>query len=130
MFTVRTLVFTVHDYYAFSSTFYCMYISFYCTLLIITYLQFTVFFTDRVFTLHYYVNTVQVLFTDYCAFISTFYCTYISFYCTLLIIRYLQYLLLLTEVLFTVFFTDRVFTVYYFVNTVQVLFTDYYALHI
>ncbi len=31
---------------------------------------------------------------------------------------------------FTVFFTDRVFTVHYFVNTVQVLFTDYYALHI
>ena len=64
MFTVRTLVFTVHDYYAFSSTFYCTYISFYCTLLIIAYLQFTVLFTDRVFTLHYYVNTVQILFTD------------------------------------------------------------------
>ena len=49
----------------------------------------------------------------------------------LLIITFsLQYLLLLTEVLFTVLFTDKVFTVHYYVNTVQVLFTDYYALHI
>ncbi len=37
----------------------------------------------------------------------------------------LQYLLLLTEVLFTVLFIDSVFTVHYYVNTVQVLFTDY-----
>ncbi len=88
---------------------------------------FTVYFIDRVFTVHYSVNTVQVLFYDYYAFIRTFYCTYISFYCTLLIITYLQYLLLLTEVLFTVFFSDRVFTVHYYVNSVQVLFTDYYA---
>jgi hypothetical protein len=38
-----------------------------------------VLFTIRtlVFTVHYYVNTVQVLFNDYYAFISTFYCTYI-----------------------------------------------------
>jgi hypothetical protein len=50
------------------------------------------------------------------------------FDCTLLIITYLQYLLLLTEVLFTVIFTDRVFTVHYYINSVQVLFTDYYAL--
>ncbi len=48
---------------------------------------------------------------------------------TLLIIRFsLQYLLLLMEVLFTVLFTDSVFTVHYYVNTVQVLFTDYTAL--
>jgi hypothetical protein len=48
---------------------------------------------------------------------------------TLLIITFsLQYLLLLTEVLFTVLFTDSVFTVHYYVNTVQVLFTDYTAL--
>ncbi len=40
----------------------------------------------------------------------------------------LQYLPLLMEVLFTVLFTDRVFTVYYYVNTVQVLFTDYNTL--
>ncbi len=40
----------------------------------------------------------------------------------------LQYLLLLMEVLFTVLFTDGVFTVHYYVNTVQVLFTDYNAL--
>jgi hypothetical protein len=39
----------------------------------------------------------------------------------------LQYLLLLTEVLFTVLFTDSVFTVHYYANTVQVLFTDYTA---
>ncbi len=44
------------------------------------------------------------------------------------LITYLQYLLLLTEVLFTAFFTDRVFTVHYYVNSVQVLFTDVYAL--
>jgi hypothetical protein len=44
------------------------------------------------------------------------------------IITYLQYLLLLMEVLFTVFFTDGVFTVHYYVNSVQVLFTEYYAL--
>ena len=39
-------------------------------------------FTVRtlVFTVHYYVNTVQVLFYDYYKCISTFYCTYISFY--------------------------------------------------
>jgi hypothetical protein len=33
----------------------------------------------RFFTVHYYVFTVQVVFNDYYAFISTFYCTYISF---------------------------------------------------
>ncbi len=43
------------------------------------------------FTVYYFVNTVQVLFTDYYAL-------------------------------------HRVFTVYYYVNSVQVLFTDYYAL--
>jgi hypothetical protein len=62
-------------YYTFISTFYCTYIR----------------LTD------YYVNTVQVFFTDYYEFISTFYCMYISF------------------------------TVHYYVNTVQVLFNDYYA---
>jgi hypothetical protein len=49
-----TLVFTVHDYYKFISTFYCTYISFYCILIIMTYLQLTVFFSDRVFTATFY----------------------------------------------------------------------------
>ncbi len=54
-----------------------------------------------IFTVHlyYYVNTVQVLFTDYNAL----------------------------DLLFLLYFTDRVFTVHYYVNTVQVLFNDYYA---
>jgi hypothetical protein len=48
---------------------------------------------------------------------------------TLLIIMFsLQYLLLLMEVLFSVLFTDSVFTVHHYINTVQVLFTDYTAL--
>jgi hypothetical protein len=62
------------------------------------------------FTIHYYVFTVQVLFNDYYAFISIFtVCTLVFTVHTLLIITFsLQYLLLLTEVLFTVLFTDRV----------------------
>ena len=56
-------------------------------------------------------------------------CTLVFTVHTLLIIMFsLQYLLLLTDVLFTVLFTDRVFTVHYYVDTVQVLFTDYNAL--
>ena len=43
LFTVHTLVFTVDDYYAFISTFYC---------------------TSLVFTVHYNENTVQVLFNS------------------------------------------------------------------
>ncbi len=46
-------------------------------------------------------------------------CTLVFTVHTLLIITFsLQYLLLLMEVLFTVLFTDRVFTVHYHVNTV------------
>ncbi len=54
------------------------------------YSTYITFFTVH---LHYYINTVHVLFTDYNAL----------------------------NLLFLQYFTDRVFTVHYYVNTVQVL---------
>jgi len=71
---------------------------------------------------HYYINTVQVLFYDcYATFISTFYCSYISFYCFFRV-----------QVLFTDYyaFISTFYCTYisfYCTLLVQVLINDYYA---
>ncbi len=69
---------------------------------------------------HLYLLSSHVSTLVHC--ISTFYSTYISFYLTFICIYSTCFLL--TKVLFTVFFTDRVFTVHNYINTVQVLLND------
>ncbi len=82
----------VPDYYAFIRTSYC------------TYVRLTI---D-------YVNTVQVLFTDYYELV---YLLYVSFY------------VITVQVLFNSTARALIFTICYHINTVQVLFHDYYAFY-